>query len=151
MKKFQFSLETMLGYKRQILEVKQQEYATAQGIALEQESVVLSLEQEYADFDDEFNRKKLEGMTIIDAITRESCLLALDKEVKKERANLKKLEKAAEEKRQDMILAKQDTSSAEKLREKKLEDYNKMVTKNEEAMIDELVAATWSMNRQAVN
>lgn len=151
LKKFQFSLETMLGYQRQVLEAKQQEYATAQGVAMEQQAVVLSLEEQYRSFDDEFNRKKVEGMTIIDAVTSEGCLLALEKEIKKEEVKLKKLEVVAEEKRQEMILAKQDTSSAEKLREKKLEAYNKEVTKNEEAMIDELVAATWSMNRQNAN
>ncbi len=150
MKKFTFSLETMLGYQLQVLEAKQQEYAVAQGLALEQEVVVHALKEEYRSFDEEFNRKKLEGMTVIDAITREGCLQALEKEVKKELVKLRKLEAEAEEKRQEMILAKQDTSSAEKLREKKLEDYNKAVTKEEEAMIDELVAATWSMNRQAV-
>lgn len=151
MKKFQFSLETMLGYQLQVLEAKQQEYATAQGFALQQEAVVKALESEYVTFDDEFNRMKLEGMTIIDALTRESCLLALEREIKKEAVKLKKLEATAEERRQEMILAKQDTSSAEKLRERKLEDYNKAVTKNEEAMIDEMVAATWSMNRESAH
>lgn len=141
----------MLGYQRQVLEAKQQEYATAQGVALEQETVVSLLEQQYHDFDQEFNMKKATGMSIIEAITSEGCLLALEKDIKKERVTLKKLQVVAEEKRQDMILAKQDTSSAEKLREKKLEAYNKAVTKDEEAMIDELVAATWSMNRQSVS
>lgn len=141
----------MLGYQRQVLEAKQQDYATAQGVAMEQLQFVGTLEAEYRSFDEEFNRKKIEGMTVIEAVTSEGCLVALDRDIKKERVKLKKLEVVAEEKRQDMIQAKQDTSSAEKLREKKLEAYNKEATKNEEAMIDELVAATWSMNRQNAN
>ncbi len=151
MKKFQFSLETMLEYQRQVLEAKQQEYALAQGVVAEQERLLAGLEQEYVEFNDEFCEKKANGMTCVEALTSESCLRAVEMDIKKQAVTLKKLEVAAEVKRQEMILAKQDTSSAEKLREKKLEAYNKAVQKNEEAMIDEMVAATWSANRSSVS
>ena len=39
-----------------------------------------------------------------------------------------------------MIEAKKETASLEKLREQKLDAYNKAVQKSEEAMIDELVS-----------
>lgn len=151
MKKFQFSLETILGYRQQVLEAKQQEYAVAQGIALEQQQHVFDLEDEYYDFNDAFTMKRAKGMSMMDAMTSEGCLRALETSIKKQKEELKKLELIAEKKRQDMILAKQDTSSAEKLREKKLEDYNKQAAKAEEALIDELVASTWSVNRQSVS
>lgn len=41
-----------------------------------------------------------------------------------------------------MIAARQDTSSLEKLREKKLESYEKELQRQEELWIDELVANT---------
>jgi flagellar FliJ protein len=41
-----------------------------------------------------------------------------------------------------MIAARQDTSSLEKLREKKLESYEKELQRQEELRIDELVANT---------
>lgn len=148
MKKFQFSLETMLGYRQQILELKQQDYATAEGRVMEQERIIHSLQEEFDHHDQEFTRKKLEGITVMDALTTQMSLEALEREMKKQRAILRKLQVIAEEKRQEMIQAKQDTSSAEKLREKKLEAYNKEVAKNEEAMIDELVAGNWSLNRE---
>lgn len=151
MKKFQFSLETMLGYRRQVLESLQQEYAAAQGAVVDQERRVVALEGEYTEFNDDFCRRKEEGMTMIDAMGAEGCLRALEMEIKKNLAFLKKLEVVAEAKRQEMIVAKQDTSSAEKLREKKLEAYNKELQKNEEAMIDELVANNWSMSRETVS
>ncbi len=147
LKKFQFSLETMLGYRQQVLEAKQQDYAMAQGQAQEQEDVVRSLEAEYDDFDAEFTQKKIQGMAVIEAMTSESCLRALELDIKKQYVTLRKLEAVAEEKRQEMIQAKQDASSAEKLKEKKLEAYNKEVAKSEEAFIDEMVAASWAMNR----
>lgn len=140
-------METMLTYKRQMLEVLQQEYAMAQGAVSQQERVILELENEYDTFNDEFCQNKEAGMNIVDAIRSEGCLRALEMDLKKQIGFLQKLQAIAEEKRQEMILAKQDTSSAEKLREKKLEDYNKEVQKQEEALIDELVASKWSMNR----
>lgn len=141
----------MLEYKKQVLESLQQEYATAQGAVIDQENRILALNQEYSGYDDEFSRKKQEGMSVIDAMTSEGCLRAMEIDMKRQDAVLKKLEKTAEEKRQEMIVAKQETSSAEKLREKKLEAYKKEVEKSEEAMIDELVASNWSMNRQSVS
>ncbi|MFI3253276.1 MAG: flagellar export protein FliJ [Eubacteriales bacterium] len=151
MKKFQFSLETMLGYRQQVLESKQQEYATAQGHALTQEHIYFAAQDEYNDFNDEFCMKKAVGMTVVEAMSCESCLRTLEDTIKKEKKELLRLEQVAEERRQEMILAKQDASSAEKLREKKLEDYNKAATKAEEAFIDELVAGTWALNRNSAS
>ena len=48
-----------------------------------------------------------------------------------------------------MVTAKQDTSSIEKLREKKLDHYKKAMQKNEEAMIDELVSTKRVMEAQS--
>ena len=48
-------------------------------------------------------------------------------------------------KRLEVVEAKKDTSSIEKLREKKLDSYNKAVQKSEEAMIDEFVSTTRAM------
>lgn len=138
----------MLTYKKQVLEVLQQEYAMAQGAVVDQENVIVQLEAEYVSYDAEFTEKKEQGMNIVEAIRSEGCLRALEIEMKKQVAVLVKLEAVAEAKRQEMIAAKQETSSAEKLREKKLEDYNKNVQKMEEAMIDELVAGTWAMKRE---
>ena len=45
--------------------------------------------------------------------------------------------------------AKKETSSIEKLREKKLEGYNKAVQKSEEAMIDEFVMTRRAMEAQS--
>lgn len=48
-----------------------------------------------------------------------------------------------------MVDAKKDTSSIEKLREKKLEAYNKAVQKSEEALIDEFVTTKRIMEAQS--
>ena len=58
---------------------------------------------------------------------------------------LEELRRQEEAKRLEVVAAKQDTSSIEKLKEKKLDSYNKAVQKSEEAMIDEFVSTTRAM------
>ena len=48
-----------------------------------------------------------------------------------------------------MVEAKKDTSSIEKLRERKLEVYNKAVQKSEENLIDEFVTTKRIMEAQS--
>ena len=57
------------------------------------------------------------------------------------RYRLEELRRQEEAKRQEVVDAKIDTSSIEKLREHKLEDYNKAVQKAEENLIDEFVSS----------
>ena len=52
---------------------------------------------------------------------------------------LERLRAEAEAKRLEVVEAKKDTSSIEKLREKKLDSYNKAVQKSEELIIEEFV------------
>ena len=52
---------------------------------------------------------------------------------------LKQLQAEAEAKRLEVVEAKKDTSSIEKLREKKLDSYNKAVQKSEELIIEEFM------------
>mgnify|MGYP000105610435 FL=1 len=54
---------------------------------------------------------------------------------------LREYEAAAEEKRRQVVAARQDTASLEKLKDKKWEDYQKQVQKGEELLIEELVTA----------
>ena len=62
---------------------------------------------------------------------------------------LQDLQKQEEAKRKEVVEAKKDTSSIEKLREKKLEVYNKAVQKSEENLIDEFVTTKRIMEAQS--
>ena len=130
MKKFQFSLETVLRYKEQVLESLQNEYAAAAQRVREQEALLRQTEGRYRDLNQEFRTAAEEGITIADAMGYETGLRVLEKEIQ------------AQEKRLKMVAARQETASLEKLRDHKLEDYQKMVQKQEEQFIDELVSTT---------
>ena len=140
MKKFRFSLDTVLAYKKQALDAAKAEHGAALAQVREQERVVDREEQCYRDYNLEYRRRKEEGLTIGEAAVYQTGLRALEMRIQREKDRLEELKKIEEEKRAQMIEAKKETSSLEKLKEKKLDEYQKAVQKSEEAMIDELVS-----------
>ena len=148
MKKFRFSLETVLDFKQQALDALQVEHGAILAQIQEQELEIDEMEAAYRHLDQEFNRRKREGISVVDAMKYDQYLRAQERELKAAYQRLAELRKKAEEKRQEVVEAKKETSSIEKLREKKLEAYNKAVQKSEEAMIDELVSTKRVMAAQ---
>ena len=141
MKKFKFSLDSVLSYKQQVLDALKGEHAAILAQIREQEAVLEAVWQEYRDCNEEFRQRKAEGMTITDAMLYQNGLRALERDIQRETEKLESLRKKEEKKRQEVVDAKIDTSSIEKLREHKLEDYNKAVQKAEENLIDEFVSS----------
>ncbi len=142
MKKFQFSLDTVLGYKQQVLDNLRSEHAALLRQVNEQEAVVAALVQQHRQLNADFREAEREGMTIARAKTYEMGLRALEQQIQAATVRLRALEQAAEEKRRQVVAARQETASLEKLREQKLDSYQKSVQKHEEQFIDELVSAS---------
>jgi len=148
MKKFRFSLETVLDYKQEVLSALQTEHAAILARVHAQEDRVEALEREYQELDEEFTQRKMEGITVLDAMQYEQYLRAAERQIEEATALLEKLRRQAEEKRSEVVEAKKETSSIEKLREKKLDSYNKAVQKSEELVIEEFVTTTRVMAAQ---
>ena len=149
MKKFRFSLETVLDYKQQVLDALQVEHGAILARVRAQEAEIEEIEAAYRHLNGEFSRRKIEGITIVDAMKYEQYLRATERQLEEAYKRLEELRKQAEAKRQEVVEAKKETSSIEKLREKKLESYNQAVQKSEEAMIDELVSTKRVMAAQS--
>ena len=141
MKKFKFSLDSVLSYKQQVLESLQGEHAAILAQVREQEAVLERAWQGYRDCDGEYRQKKEQGITITDAMVYQNGLRVLERDIQRETDRLEELRRKEEKKRQEVVDAKIDTSSIEKLREKKLDLYNKEVAKGEEVLIDEFVSS----------
>lgn len=141
MKKFRFSLETVLDYKQQVLTTLQTEHGAILADIRAQEQLIEELEAAYRHLDHEFTRRKLAGIAILDAMKYEQYLRSSERQLQEAYEHLAQLHRREEAKREQVVEAKKETSSIEKLREKKLDSYNKAVQKSEEAMIDELVSA----------
>ena len=140
MKKFNFTLGTVLNYKNQVLDSLKNEHAKILARINEQEKVIHNLEEEYKKCNNDFNQKKMEGSTIIESIGFEAYLRKLEVSIKQEEKKLALIKVEEENKRMEVVAAKQDTSSLEKLKEKKLEIYHKEEQKAEEALVEEFVS-----------
>ena len=148
MKKFRFSLETVLDYKQEVLSALRAEHAAILARVHAQEDLLEELENYYSELDAEFTERKLEGITILDAMQYEQYLRATERQIEEAVEILKQLQAEAEAKRLEVVEAKKDTSSIEKLREKKLDSYNKAVQKSEELIIEEFVTTARVMAAQ---
>ena len=141
MKKFKISLDSVMTYKQQVLDSLKGEHAAILAQVREQEGVLEAVWQDYRDCNEEYRQRKMEGLTVTDAMLYQNGLRALEREIERETAKLEELRRKEEKKRQQVVDAKIDTSSIEKLKEHKLEDYNKAVQKAEETLIDEFVSS----------
>lgn len=145
MKKFRFSLETVLDYKQQALDAIRAEHGAILARVRAQEEVVDGLEGEHRQVDGEFSQRKLEGLTILDALNYEQYLRALEREIQAARQKLEHLRQQEEKKRAQVVEARKETATIEKLKEHKLEDYRKAAQKAEELQIEEFVSTTQAM------
>lgn len=141
MKKFRFGLDSVLDYRRQVLDGCQGEYAQALDQVRQQEARKAETEDRYHRLNQEFRDTAAAGITAADALTYEGGLRLLEREIAQEDKLLEDYRRAAEEKREQMMRAHIDKAVLERLREKKWQDYNKEVQKSDELFIDELVSA----------
>ena len=145
MKKFRFSLETVLDYKQQALDSLRAEHAAILAQVRAQEEVIEGLEEEHRQADEDFTRRKLEGINIVDAMSYETYLRALERKLREEHQKLERLRQTEEQKRSQVVEARKETATIEKLREHKLESYRKAEQKDEEQRIEEFVSTTRAM------
>ena len=110
-----------------------------------QEAVVEGLEREYSQVDGEFTQRKLEGINVLDALSFEQYLRALERKLQVEYYKLEELRRREERKRDQVVEARKETATIEKLKEHKLEDYRKAEQKDEEQRIEEFVSTTRAM------
>ena len=141
MKRFKFSLDSVLSYKLQVLDALKGEHAAILAEVREQEERLEAVRQEYRDCNEEYRQRKAEGIAIMDAMFYQNGLRVLEADIQRESDKLEELRHKEEAKRQEVVDAKIDTSSIEKLKEKKLDLYNKAVQKSEEVLIDEFVSS----------
>ncbi len=145
MKKFFFSLDTVLSYKEQVLDGLKAEHARILQKVRECEHAIEQLEQEHLRCAQEFRDNRFNGMKISDIHTYENYLEALGIKIRRKYEELEKLKEKEEAKRSEVVEAKKETSSIDKLKEKKFKEYEKAVQKEEEQFIDEFVTTRRAM------
>lgn len=141
MKSFRFSLDPVLEYKQQVLDSLTAEHQTLLGKIRSQEQVLTAAERRYEQTNLEYRGKKETGMLIAEAVSYETGLKVLEREILREAQQLAALRHQADEKRAELVAVKQDASSIEKLRDKQLSCYQAELQKAQEHFIDDLVCA----------
>lgn len=141
MKRFRFSLETVLSYKQQMLDSLQVEHAGILQMMREQEKKIAECWVRYREYNEEYRERSLEGIPVMDARVYENGLRGMEETIQLETEVLEELKKQEEEKRNEVIEARKDTASIEKLKEKKLAEYQKEMTKADEAFVEEFVSS----------
>lgn len=149
MKKFRFPLDIVLEYRRQVQDSLQVELGAAAAEVRRQEQVLENARRRYADINREYREKAALGLSIAEMRGYETGLKVQQGVIARELAQLETLRRRMEAKRQELVSAKLDVSSVEKLREKKLQAYVKNVEKSEEQFIDDLVGARSNSGRSA--
>lgn len=147
MKKFKFSLDTVLSYKGQVLESLKGEHARAIARVRQCEQELEDLERERDTCGKELEAGRAAGMSIQDARSYSTYWEALGYRIQQKQQELEKVRLAEEKKREEVVEAKKETSSIEKLKEHKLEEYNKQVQKQEEQLIEEFVSTKSAMEK----
>lgn len=140
MKRFVFALDKVLDYKGQVENSLRSEYAQKMEKVKKQEKYIDSLNAEYAGCRNEFEARKKQGCTINLMVSYDGYINSLRKQIEEEKVVLAQLRADAEKKRSEMVAAKVETSSFEKLKEKKQKEYEKEEQKKEEQFIDEFVS-----------
>ena len=141
MKKFKFTLGRMLDYKDQLLDEEKNKLALLRKKKQEIDDHIESLQRELDKISVTMRQEQERGITAFQLLSYESQRTNIRRQIeqlKKEQA-LAKLE--VKRQVQVVVQATQEVSKLDKLQDKQLEEYRKMVMKAEELEIEEFVSS----------
>lgn len=150
MKKFAFSLDKVLNYKEQVEANLRTEYAQIMQKVVKEEEKLEKLEEEHAVCCLQYEAEKQKGITILQLKVHEGYLESIFRKIQQTEKVIELLKQEEEKKRQEVIAAKTETSSIDKLKGRRRNEYTAAVTKEEEKFIEEFVANTTSGKTRAV-
>ena len=139
MKRFQYSLETVLHYKNQMLDNLKAEHAAALKRVNRKKEEIYSLEGRLGQFQKGFDATKEKGASIETLLLYDMCITGAQKRIDGEKERLCALQKKETAKKEQVLTAKVDTSRYEKLRERRLGEYQKALQKEEEHFAEEFI------------
>ena len=145
MKKFNFPLDTVLNYKDQVLENLKTEHAQILASVAQQEKRIEEFMEKSQSATVRYREDTLRGVTVNIMREYERYITFIQQRIVSEQGVLLKLKKKEEQKRMEVIEVKKEKASIDKLKEKKLDQYNKDLLKSEELFIEEFVSNTMSV------
>jgi flagellar export protein FliJ len=140
MKKFVFSLEKVLGFKKQMLDVKKNELAAMMMQLHEIEQKIEELNHDFAVNNQKMIMEMQQGLTPKDIEIYKVYFNSVNQNIKKLTLQRMQQLNLIELKKQEIVELNSDISGLEKLKGKQLQLYFKAVQKAEELAIEEFVS-----------
>lgn len=145
MKKFSFPLDTVLNYKDQALDNLKSEHAQILARVVQQENKINLMAGQRNAACARFKEEAQTGIFINAMREYETYITHMEKKILTEQGVLLTLKRKEEQKRAQVVEARKEKASIEKLKEKKLTLYNKEAQRSEELFIEEFVSNTMSV------
>ena len=142
MKRFQYRLETVLDYKTQVLDNLKTEHAAIMQNVNRKREQIRGLKDELTGYETGFDELKVAGAPTENYLLFDMCIGRMEKIIDEEKERLSVLKKQENEKKQEVIEAKVDTSRYEKLKDRKFREYQRAAAKADETFIEEFVSNT---------
>ena len=139
MKRFEFSLNKLKGYKEQVLDREKNDLAHLRRQQQQYIDEKNALEYKLRTSNREFLEKSAAGMSVLQLTTFKGYHQSLSAQIRELEASIEKMEEKVQKQLNVVIEATKEVSSLEKLEEKQLEEYNFKAAKAEEQFIAEYV------------
>lgn len=139
MKKFVFSLESVLRYKRQLLGVLKNEMARLEADLHEVEKNITKIENQFSDMNGNLLTELKTGLTAQNFAAYKAYLHYLNKQVEKLNTEKSSILQNISSKKQEIISMNSDISGLERLKDKHWDEYSKQSRKEQELFIEEFV------------
>ena len=146
MKRFVFSLEKVLDFKQQTLDIKKNELALLQMKLIEVEKQIEELNCKFSQSNAKMVEEMQQGLTPNDILIYKAYFTSINDKIKKLLSVKKQMAEVIAQKKQDILSINSEISGLEKLKDKQWTQYLKNRQKGEELAIDEFVsqARSWA-------
>lgn len=139
MKRFEFSLNKLMGYKKQVLDREKNNLAHLRVQQQKMQEEKQELEAKLKRSADEFRDLSGKGITVMQITMFKGYHQSLRMQIKELENSIEEMEKKVQKQLGVVVDATKEVSSLEKLEEKQFEDYKFKVAKAEEQFIAEYV------------
>lgn len=139
MKRFEFSLNKLMGYKKQVLDREKNNLAHLRVQQQKMQEEKQELEAKLKRSADEFRDLSGKGITVMQITMFKGYHQSLRMQIKELENSIEEMEKKVQKQLGVVVDATKEVSSLEKLEEKQLEEYKFKVAKAEEQFIAEYV------------
>ncbi len=140
MKRFQFTLDKLMGYKDQVLSKEKNDLAQLRSDQLKVISEKEEMEHKLRESGEEFAEKAALGMSIMEITMFKGFHNALIDQIRLKEKQISEFDDRIAKQLNVVVEASKDVNSLEKLRDKQLEEYRFRVNKSEEQFIEEYVS-----------